>query len=233
MNRNVPDAAPAVRALRAAGLALLLLMLAACASTLTRGGPHASMVPGAGEPTGWLVLSLGSRYEEGKLPPFQNHGLTHRALTGAAKDAGWIDVRNDNFKSPDPTKLDIVEGTTAQNVVVVALRPGQYVFTSGWMVTDIGIARKSVESGEGYEQAFEIRDGAITYAGSYLGHVIMGKNALGMEIRAGAYYQIRDQRERDLAIARRRQPQLPMDALVIDAIPRSAQMAAGIFNYEP
>lgn len=218
---------------RIAGLALLMLMLAACASTQTRGRPHASMVPGAGEPTGWLVLSLGSRYEEGKLAPFQNHGLTYRAASGSDEDSGWIDVRNDDFKSPDPTKLDIVEGTTAQIVVVVALRPGQYLFTGGWMGTDIGVASQSVESAKGYTQAFEIRDGAITYAGSYLGHVIMGENALGMDIRAGAYYQVRDQRERDLAIARRRQPQLPADAPVIDAIPRSAKMAGGMFNFEP
>lgn len=230
---TVPGKVMVARMRRMAGLSLLVLMLAACASTQTRGGPHASMVPGAGEATGWLVLSLGSRYEEGKLAPFQNHGLSYRALSGSDENSGWIDVRNDDFKSPDPTKLDIVEGTTAQNVVVVALRPGQYRFTGGWMVTDIGIARQSVKSAEGYEQAFEIRDGAITYAGSYLGHVIMGENALGMDVRAGAYYQIRDQRERDLAIARRHQPQLPLDAPVIDAIPRSAQMAGGIFNYEP
>lgn len=220
---------PAGRTLRAgmATLAALFLALALSGCATSSGGYFAdkSLRPNEGEPRGYAIATLGVQFEEGKLPPFQENRLEFRSKTDP-KASGALRMFIQSANDDPHSDLDVKDGGVRQTVVIASLRPGLYEISGTSMSTDVGVARSSQDSAPSGALAFEIRGDEITYLGSYVARVTMGKNALGMEIRSGAYFEVRDHEQRDIAFAHNRDPSLPRQAPVINATPR-VQSAVG------
>lgn len=219
------------RVLRTAALLVLIAVLGACATAGGGKSVHSSLTPIDGEPRGWLVATIGVLGEQDKLPPFHGNYVNFRPVPEQGRATGTFYAYINDVVNAPREELDVFEGGKLQKVIVIPLRPGQYEITGGDMVTDVGVATASDRSAPGFSHPFEIRADQFTYVGSYLARVMMGENAVGMTIRSGAYYEISDQQQRDLALARARDPSLPKDAPVADAIPRPPQLAAGMFLF--
>lgn len=219
------------RVFRTTALILMIVTLAACASAGGGKTVDSSLTPIDGEPRGWLVATIGVHGEPDKLPPFHNNHVNFRPVPAQGRASGSFYARVNDVANAPREELDVVDGGKLQKVIVIPLRPGRYEITGGFMITDVGVATASYESAPGFSHPFEIRADEFTYAGSYLARVLMGENALGMTIRSGAYYEISNQQQRDLELARARDPSLPSNAPVNDAIPRPSQLAAGMFLF--
>lgn len=219
------------RVLRTAAFLVLIAVLGACASAGGGKTVDSSLTPTDGEPRGWLVATIGVQGEQDKLPPFHGNYVNFRPVPEQGRATGSFYAYINDVANAPREEMDVFEDGKLQKVILIPLRPGQYEITGGYMVTDVGVATASYKSAPGFAHPFEIRADEVTYVGSFLARVMMGENAVGMTIRSGAYYEISNQQQRDLALARSRDPSLPTDAPVTDAIPRPPQLAAGMFLF--
>jgi len=76
---------------------------------------------------------------------------------------------------------------------------------------------------------FEVHPNTATYLGEFLGYPLRGRDALGVEKTVGAYFTVRDQRARDLALLQKRGLSFPSENVRYDIMSK-AQSANSIFR---
>ncbi len=205
--------------------ATLLAMLSACASF----GDPRLVEPTAGEPSGWLLLSMSVRYQKDDFPvPFNLHRLEFRDMVSGAVGGSFL--YTGDFSERSLAKMDLVEDGLHVRVFATRLSPGEYEISSGYMGTDVGVAHHWIESKADLSIPFQVREGEITYVGNFDARVFEGRNRLGMRIRAGGAFVVGDHfdRDLDLAKARRSDPGFA-EAPVFPQVPRLTGLAGGLF----
>jgi len=207
-------------------LITLSLVLSGCAGTGSA-WVESKLRPAEGEPLGWLVASIGVKYEPGDSAPFQHNAISFKAQDSDAR--GSVSLRLSDLTAENTADLDLVADGIWLHASSVALKPGKYRLSGGYMVTDVGTFRQAVSAADDFSFPFEVRDGHVTYLGSYVAHTLTGENRLGMTIRAGAYFVISDQHERDLGFVYTREEAPPKNAPVLLAVPQFSEPAGGLF----
>ena len=155
-----------------------------------------------GADRGYLVFSVSS------LGLKWGFGLKYRKL-GEAEDAGELSHDPDSFFSP---KEDF-SGRETGHVEVQSLRPGDYEiyrFDTGYHT---GVSDALVKNAEEFSIPFSIRPGGATYIGNFGGVKLIQDNM--MHDIDKIYFVMSDRHERDLEIAKQRQPELPQATVSI------------------
>jgi hypothetical protein len=102
------------------------------------------------------------------------------------------------------------------HVIALALPAGKHQF-DGWRLSTNNVHVYPREKPPPLQ--FEVAPGQIKYLGNLHGNVEMGKNLFGMSVLAGGHLDIRDERQRDLAMFDERYPQFKGKA-VIELLPQ-------------
>jgi len=114
-------------------------------------------------------------------------------------------------------KDDVEQGTISS----ARLAPGVYeVYRCGeWL--DGYMFQAHYDSKTPFSIPFEVKPGEVVYLGNFQANSIRGKNAFafGLPVPAGAVYVVEDRKDRDLALLRKRMPELPQ--VVVDSMPTS------------
>jgi hypothetical protein len=207
---------------------VILLFAAAVAGCYSTSG---SDVPGrlkveAGAPAGYVALSMGGRRIEGQLPPFQEHALRFRAV--GERSGGRVSTFVKGYDLGYDHGFDVADGEWFVDSVAVRLPPGQYEIHALEMRSTTGTFTQTLLPDVAFSIPFEVRDGRVTYLGSFVGHSVMGRNTFGMEVRAGAYFAVFDERKRDIDFLVAK-GSLPGDLAIDSAVIRSP-VAEGLFQ---
>lgn len=203
----------------------LAASLAGCVSTSGIDVPSRLAVK-EGVPAGYVALSMGGRRIEGQLPPFQEHTLRFRAV--GERSGGRFSTFVKGYDLSYDHGFDIADGELFVDSLVVRLPPGRYEIHALEMRSSSGTFTQTLLPDLAFSIPFEIRDGRVTYLGSFVGHSLMGRNRLGMEVRAGAYFAVEDQQARDIGFLLGKGV-LPAGLPVDGAVPR-APVAEGLFQ---
>ena len=177
----------------------LLALLGVVVSLAGCGAPGAANYKGAD--AGTLVLSIG--YTE---PSTDYYNMYYRTVAAPTRlGAVSIHTSSDIFRVIDYT------GADTGSVVADRLAPGTYEF---FKVVASGQDGTSHTSTNDFSLPFVIKPGETTYLGSFTGMLITEKKRDWLlfqdyDAPAGVYFVVSDQHERDLAIARKREPNLP------------------------
>jgi len=101
---------------------------------------------------------------------------------------------------------DYKNATVQGRVLIHRLKPGTYEFFSGY-VSD----SPSWEAAEPFSYLFTIKPGETTYAGSFIGSPTLSahKSIWGGDIVNGGTMRVANEQERDFAVARKQNPNLP------------------------
>jgi hypothetical protein len=177
----------------------LLALLCAAMALAGCGTPDASNYKGAD--AGTLVLSIG--YTE---PSTDYYNIYYRTVAAPARyGAVSIHTSSDIFRVIDYT------GADTGSVVTDRLAPGSYEF---FRVVASGQDGTSHTSKNDFSLPFVIKPGETTYVGSYTAMLVTEKKRDWLLFRdydapGGVYFVVSDQHERDLEMARKREPNLP------------------------
>jgi len=184
-----------MRKLIVALLATLLLGRGASAYSTTYRGPDA----------GYLVFSVG--YVERALE------VVFRFRKPGAKEDFWADCRLHYNASPLlRTPLDY-QGHESGAVRVYTLEPGEYEIFS-WETSTGGVTGPEDYYSRPFSLKFTIRPGETTYIGTYEIVPTFQVGPGGWLNGSPFYFVIADRHERDLPIAQKKEPKLPMPAVV-------------------
>jgi hypothetical protein len=177
---------------------LFTTLLTACASVLMP-------LDYAGNDRGHVVVGIGADadtvYESYNFL-FRRVGSGSEAQTGRFQ---WIQRNVFHAQKPD-YKSDTESGYVA----VASLPPGDYeVFNfEVWQRGFNYEARYS--SKQPFSIRFSVRPGETTYLGNYAASGISGRNIIGLSVQAGAYFVLSSAVDRDVAIARSKEPKLSL-----------------------
>lgn len=208
--------------LQLAGFMLLGLLAAGCVTQMGGAKPSTELSHVNEATAGFLLLSIGGPTDSS----FITWGLQVQRLDGP----GDVDITYDGRGLSLGTPRDYHEDDLAGAVFHVPLPPGQYAIT-GYTFFLQGMAPGSYGT---YQPAaplaipFTIRQGQTTYLGEFVG--MPARRALfGWSSIHGAYWWLRDQQTRDVAIARQKWPARPLDT-IMGAIPSPADAPAPSFS---
>ncbi|HEU4549642.1 MAG TPA: hypothetical protein VFS01_08100 [Rhizomicrobium sp.] len=197
-------------------LLVSMLALASCASP----GSHANY---KGVDAGVMVMSIG--WTE---PSTDHYLMLYRKVgeTGIGPDYVSIHTSSDIFRQIDYT------GNDTGSVVTERLEPGTYEFYRVQADQQSGVSHFSKNV---FSLRFDIKPGQATYLGSYTATLITKKQhnwLLGRDYDSpgGVTFLVSDKHDRDLEIARKRDPTLPPVAL---AIPEDGILPKPYFTTSP
>lgn len=188
-------------------LALFLLWGCAAGSTSFYSGP----VPKDGEPAGYVIASV-SRSKE--LPTFTFYSLDFRSV--ATGDEGSLKTSTPELVQ---AKFEVIKGVYEGFVSVLKLPPGKYELYNFSVFGGAGFGSVTWSSKQDFSVPFEVQAGKATYIGAYDCTPIFGEGIFGLRALAGMYWILSDQHDRDVPIARGREPgltQTPVDIAVPD-----------------
>jgi hypothetical protein len=172
-----------------------------------------------GANAGTLVLSIG--YTE---PSTDYYLMFYRPVGSAGPDADYVSIHtsSDIFRVLDYT------GADTGSVVTEHLPPGTYEF---YKVTASGQGGDVHYSKHVFSLPFVIKPGATTYLGSYTAMLVTEKSHSWLvgdyDATGGVYFVVSDQHDRDLEIARKREPNLPAAGV---AVPQARALPAPYFT---
>lgn len=177
--------------LRIPALCLVLCMTICAARADYRGADRGYLV--------FSVSSLGLKW---------GFGLKYRRL-GDKDDAGELSHEPDSLLSP---KEDF-SGHEIGRVEIQNLAPGEYEIHSFDTGYQTGVSGVSVKNAEEFSIPFAIRPGEATYIGNFGGVKLIQDNMMHGIDRV--YFVVSDRHERDMEIAKKRQPELPQPAISV------------------
>ncbi len=160
------------------------------------------------------------------MPPYQDHTLRFRVV--GERSGGRFSSFVKGYDLGYEHGFDVADGEWFVNSMAVRLPPGRYEIHALEMRSSTGTFTETFLPDLPFSIPFEVRDGRVTYLGSFVGHTVMGRNAFGMEVRSGAYFAVFDQQDRDIGflVAKGSLPSgLAVDAAVIDS-----PVAGGLFR---
>jgi len=153
-----------------------------------------------GQDTGYLVTSLGA--QTGTV--YNGYSLFFRKRDGSYSGKVFWGQAN----MFEDRKLDFEGGGKAGIVDVTRVPPGDYEIFNFQIFYNAGTAQQWFSSKQDFSIPFKIRRGGGTYVGEFIAVGVKGKNFFGMEIPAGGYFEVSSRAERDIAIAKRKEPAL-------------------------
>lgn len=168
--------------------------------------PGVAHAQAGGEAPGTLVYSVGSvdiamsfRFEYRRTATSSGEAVTDNRGAMVCDCVG--------FFNPRPSNLDY-RGREAGRVFVRQLPPGRYeIYDFGFRGT-IVVANIEWSSSTPFAIPFTINPGETTYIGNFARAPSLG-TSLEPTLGAVGYFVVSDQSERDLAIARTKEPALP------------------------
>jgi hypothetical protein len=192
--------------MRRACLILTLLMVTGCVETGPASGPPASVLfpPGplagkySGADGGYLVTTLAAE----KGSKWDQYSLSLRKIDRSIAGELWWGPAN----MLDRRQPDVDDGREIALVDVRRLPPGDYEIFNFDIDQNPGGRWQAKPD---FSARFTISPGRTTYVGEFLAIRQMGKNLLGMAAPAGVHFVLSDRAERDIPIARRKDPNLP------------------------
>lgn len=193
-------------------------LLAGCA---TSSNPYGNY---AGEDAGYAILALGAA----KPVHFSSQSLHYRPLrtNGLDSGEGLFLFASPLLRNAKGTDFDTEE---EQGVVVIAaLPPGEYEIFATTVFENYGTVQTTFRSTRPFSIPFTIHPGEAVYLGSFRSRRLTGKNVFGMEVTAGAAFEISDSMARDLGLARTRTGQLPAE--IVQAVPDPDLIGSPIFT---
>lgn len=130
-----------------------------------------------------------------------NRSVTSRSLHYRAvgqKDTGEFRFNNGGlFNSP----VDFSEGAMQGSVFFVHLPPGDYeIFNVSFFENRGYFGTTTFSSKQDFSIRFAVKEGHAVYLGEFLGHLVLGKNFLGIPVTAGGYFVVANKLRRDLAV---------------------------------
>jgi len=183
---------------------LSLLAIAACTT-----GLHVSNY--AGPDAGYLVSSLGA--QPGTV--YNGYTLFYRRKDRSPEGNGKIWWGQANIL--EGRQLDFEDGTGTGIVDVRRMPPGDYEIFNFQIFYNAGNVQKFFSSKQEFSIPFSVRPGSTTYIGEYLVAGVFGRNFFGMSLPGGGYFIISNKGDRDMAIAKRKEPALgPVQTAVVD-----------------
>jgi hypothetical protein len=153
-----------------------------------------------GKDTGYLVTSLGA--QTGTV--YNGYSLFFRKRDGSYSGKVFWGQAN----MFEDRKLDFEGGGKAGIVDVTRIPPGDYELFNFQIFYNAGTAQKWFSSKQDFSIPFKIRQGGGTYIGEFIAVGVKGQNFFGIEIPAGGYFVVSNKAERDIAIAKRKEPAL-------------------------
>lgn len=180
--------------------------------------------PKDGEPAGYAIVSV-SRDREIKLmtdlalifrdPSTEDEGRFRIYIPDLSKDT--FDVRNEKY-----------EGF----VTILRLPPGKYEIYNFEVSIASPLGSTRFSSREDFSIPFEVQSGRAVYIGSYDSTPTYGKSIFGVDVVAGTYWILSDRHERDLAVAKAREPALGQMAIDL-AVPDPRRLNIPLIAAEP
>jgi hypothetical protein len=185
--------------------ALALLAIAGCTT-----GLHVTNYTGAD--AGYLVASLGAQ----PGTRYNGYNLFYRRKDRSPEGNGKIWWGQASIL--EGRELDSESEAGTGIVDVRRMPPGDYEIFNFSLFYNAGNVQKFFSSKQEFSIPFSIRPGSTTYIGEYLVAGLFGRNIFGMPIAGGGYFIISNKSERDIAVAKRKQPALgPVQSAVVDA----------------
>jgi hypothetical protein len=170
-----------------------------------------------GPDAGVLVASIGYTEPKGEF-----YDLFFAETGSGHKPWGVIGIHTE----PDIYRTLDYTGRDTGSVDILHLKPGAYEIYR----VEEGPIGNSYISARPFSIPFTIKPGETTYVGSYTG-IMVGANEktlFGDNLKpAGVYFVVSDKHERDIAVARRREPTLPP---VTVNVPDPAQLPKPYFR---
>lgn len=160
----------------------------------------------AGEDAGVLIFSVGNV----AIPT--NFTFSYKRIgtpegVRVSDNRGSIECRCVGFFSARMSNVDY-EGRERGKVIIRRLPPGQYEIYDFGFGGSIGMATTYWSSSTPFAIPFTITPGQATYIGNFARAPSLG-TSLQPALGAAGFFVISDQSERDLAIARQKDPNLP------------------------
>jgi len=185
---------------------LVALALVGCVESGPASGPplafdeNTSPLSGkySGSDAGYLVMTLAARSDTS----YTAYDMAFRTKDGSARGSVWWGQTN----MFDRRKLDIDDGQEKAIVDVRRLPPGDYEIVNFDVDLVGGVARSTWRSKKDFSIPFTIAPGRATYVGEFLAVRINGKNFFGMTVPNGAYFVLADKAEREIALAKQKEP---------------------------
>lgn len=91
---------------------------------------------------------------------------------------------------------DGVEGKT----FTLPLPEGEYYFCDFWFFANGGTYSTGFSAENKFSIPFQVKAGAVSYIGEFLGISATGRNIFGISVRAGGYWVVSNKRERDMPL---------------------------------
>lgn len=229
-----------VARLRMTTVAILVLVLAACAVETAKVKDERLVVQAGGE-AGFLVGSIGRTAKgKGTSNASKNELRIRNIETGASMEishAGGSLLSGGLLISP----TDIEEGNLKASLFRVPLPPGQYEIYKAYFYFNNGTLVESYENSENFSFIFKIESGKEVYLGEAIASSITGKNLFGLPLTVGYRFDFNDRSQRDFALLQARFADfspantatfIPMKSIIIDrneitVVPRDAAGAGG------
>lgn len=99
-------------------------------------------------------------------------------------------------------------GHETGQVTIQHLEPGDYeIYT--YQIDGTGMVTLSWFPNKTFSIPFTIKPNQTTYIGDFECVALMGRSPLGLKLLAGGYFVVTDQHDRDIEIARKKEPGLP------------------------
>ena len=172
-----------------------------------------------GADAGYLVLSLG--VDDAGVG---YHELDLDAESGDGTQKTLLPLRTESlFRSH---KSDFTDGKASGDVIVRALRPGNYALTRLLVLSGANCGHGGI--GAEFRLAFTVTAGKATYLGRYRYEPLSWANLWGAICSAGGYFVVSDERERDIATAKIKQTALPGE--IVSALPDLAALNLPLFQ---
>jgi hypothetical protein len=200
---------------------LLLVLLAACAVQSQGGMVDRKLAEADPAKMGMIVGSFGKYVADKNFP---SQSLLLRQLSSKSEDVTVTFAGNMDDFPPD-----FSDGKTHATIFAIKLPEGWYEIYNFRLLQPGVYGSSTTWSARGnFSFLFQIEVGKATYVGEYLSRVVTGRNFLGISTTGGAYFEVDDKRERDLAFAQKKWPDFNFGT-VNDFIPDVAAMKNPLF----
>ncbi len=184
----------------------------------------------AGEDAGKVVIGIGAAKGTG----YSHYALLIRdptkrdAPAGQKAIASFAFYQNNMWYGQD---LDYKNELETGVVLVKSLPPGQYEIYNFDIYLNTGVAESQFSSREDFSVPFTVSPGQTTYLGNFQANGIKGKNMFGMTVpHGGAVFAVSNRAQRELTIARSKDPKVSLDAI---AEPPDAAAFQNVFFVDP
>lgn len=188
-----------------------------------------------GSDTGYLVVAIAAA----KTGPYYSFYALHYRRPDKSAGAQATYRREVPFGFGATTTPDFDTPDAAGMVLVKQIEPGEYELFNFSLFENGYPAQITFSAKNDFSVKFTVEPGKTTYLGRYVLHPTTGKSLIGLTVPAGGVFEIFDETENDLAIARTKNPDIgpvskqvpPASAfgtpLFHDAAPGASQTMAG------